>query len=94
VAFQPFGDFLRPNAHWHALVLEGDFTPDGQFLFLPIHDTWKLTEAFRHAMMKLFLSKGLITEEFASTLLCWKNSGFSVDYANWNRSAPRRTVEA
>jgi hypothetical protein len=30
-------------------------------------------------MIKLFLSKGLITEEFASTLLCWKNSGFSVD---------------
>jgi hypothetical protein len=28
---------------------------------------------------KLFLSKGLVTEEFASTLLCWKKSGFSVD---------------
>ena len=27
---------------------------------------------------QLFLSKGLITEEFASTLLCWKNSGFPV----------------
>lgn len=79
VAFQPFGDFLRANAHWHALVLEGGFSPDEQFFFLPIHDTQKLTEAFRRAVIKLLLSKRLITEEFASTLLCWKNSGFSVD---------------
>ena len=70
VAFQPFGDFLRANAHWHALVLEGGFSPDGRFLFLPIHDTQKLTEAFRRAVIKLLLSKRLITEEFASTLLC------------------------
>jgi len=34
IAFQPFGDFLRPNAHWHCLVLEGGFAPDGRFLFL------------------------------------------------------------
>ena len=79
VAFQPFGDFLRANAHWHALVLEGGFTPDGRFLFLPIHDTQKLTEAFRRALLKLFLSRGLISEDFATTLLCWKHSGFSVD---------------
>jgi len=39
IAFKPFGDFLRANAHWHALVLEGNFAPDGGFLFLPIHDT-------------------------------------------------------
>ena len=78
-AFQPFGDFLRPNAHWHSLVLEGGFAPDGRFLFLPIHDTQTLTEAFRRVVIKLLLSKGLISEDFASTLLCWKNSGFSVD---------------
>ena len=79
IAFQPFGDFLRPNAHWHSLVLEGGFAPDGRFLFLPIHDTKKLTEAFRCAVIKLLLSKGLISEDFAGTPLCWKNSGFSVN---------------
>jgi hypothetical protein len=79
IAFQPFGDFLRPNAHWHAIVLEGGFSPDGRFLFLPIHDTRKLCEAFRRAVLKLLLSKALITEEFTTNLLCWKNSGFSVD---------------
>jgi len=45
-------------------------------------------------LIGLFLKLGLITEQFAETLLCWRHSGFSVDYANWNRSAPRRTVEA
>ena len=30
-------------------------------------------------MLKLLLSKALITEEFTTNLLCWKNSGFSVD---------------
>jgi hypothetical protein len=79
IAFQPFGDFLRANAHWHAIVLEGGFSHEGRFLFLPIHDTQKFTEAFRRAVMKLLLSKALITEEFAATLLCWKNSGFSDD---------------
>ena len=59
--------------------MEGGFSPDGRFLFLPIHDTRKLTGIFRRAVMKLLLSKALITEEFASTLLCWKNSGFSVN---------------
>lgn len=79
VAFQPFGDFLRVNAHWHALVLEGGFAPDGRFLYLPIHDTQKLTEAFRRALIKLLLTKGLISEDFATTLQCWKQSGFSID---------------
>ena len=80
MAFQPFGDFLRPNAHWHALVLEGGFTPDGRSLFLPLHDTQKLTEAFRRALIKFLLSKCLISEDFATTLLCWKYSGFSVNH--------------
>jgi hypothetical protein len=79
IAFQPFGDFLRPNAHWHAIVLEGGFASDGRFLFLPIHDTATLREAFRRALIKLLLSKALINEDFATTLLCWKNPGFSVD---------------
>jgi hypothetical protein len=62
-----------------ARVLEGGFTSDGRFLLLPIHGTRKLTEAFRRTLMKLLLSKGLISEDSSSTLLCWKDSGFSID---------------
>jgi len=79
LSFQPFGDLLRANAHWHAIILEGGFDPDGMFFFLPIHDTQKLTECFRRRLIKFFLSKNLISEGFASTLLCWKHSGFSVN---------------
>jgi len=31
------------------------------------------------ALIKLLLSKSLVSEDFATTLLCWKHSGFSVD---------------
>ena len=27
VSYQPFGDCLRFNSHWHALILEGGFNP-------------------------------------------------------------------
>ena len=79
LAYQPFGDALRFNPHFHALFLEGGFDPDGQFYFLPIHDTARLTQLLRQRTVGLFLKLGLITEQFSETLLCWKNSGFSVD---------------
>ena len=50
-------DFLRANARWHAIILEGGFDDDGRFLFRTIHDAKKLTEAFRCAVLKLLLSR-------------------------------------
>ena len=32
VAYQPVGDLLRFNSHWHALILEGGFDAEGQFV--------------------------------------------------------------
>jgi hypothetical protein len=79
VAYQPFGDSLRFNPHFHALVLEGGFDSSGQFFYLPIHDTVSLSECLRRRTIGLFLKLGLITQQFAETLLRWKHSGFSVD---------------
>ena len=79
IAYQPFGDLLRFNSHWHALILEGGFDTEGQFVFLPIHDTQKLTECFRRRVIGLFLRKNLITESFSEMLLSWRHSGFSVN---------------
>jgi len=79
VAYQPFGGLLRFNSHWHALILEGGFDAEGQFVFLPIHDTQKLTECFRRRVIGLFLRKNLIAESFSEMLLSWRHSGFSVD---------------
>jgi hypothetical protein len=79
VAHQPFGDSLRFNPHFHALILEGGFHSTGQFYYLPIHDTAPLAECLRRRTIGLFLKLGLITQQFAENLLCWRHSGFSVD---------------
>jgi hypothetical protein len=79
LAYQPFGDALRFNPHFHALILEGGFDPNGQFYFLPIHDTARIAQLLRQRTVGLFLKLGLITEQFSETLLCWRHSGFSVD---------------
>ena len=79
IAYESAGDFLRWNAHWHGLVLEGGFDEEGRFVYLPISDTKRMTELFRRLVIKYFQEKKLITERFARNLLSWKNSGFSVD---------------
>jgi hypothetical protein len=81
LGFQPFGSALRHNPHFHALILEGGFDPDGQFYYLPIHDTARLTQLLRQRTIGLFLKLGLISEPFAETLLRWRHSGFSVNNA-------------
>jgi len=79
IAYQPFGDALRFNPHFHALILEGGFDSTGQFYHLPIHDTGRLAECLRQRTIGLFLKLRLITQPFAENLLCWRHSGFSVD---------------
>jgi hypothetical protein len=34
------------------------------------------------------------TVDLAKNMVEWTHSGFSVDYANWNPSSPRRTIQA
>ena len=62
-----------------AIALEGGFDLEGQFYYLPIHDTARLTQLFRQRTIGLFLNLGLIAEPFAETLLRWRHAGFSVD---------------
>lgn len=79
LAYQPFGDALRFNPHFHSLILEGGFDSKGQFYYLPIHDTARLAQLLRQRTVGMFLELGLISEQFAETLLRWRHSGFSVD---------------
>jgi hypothetical protein len=79
IAYQPFGDSLRFNPHFHALIPEGGFDSTGQFYHLPIHHPARLAECLRQRTIGLFLKLGLITQPFAENLLCWRHSGFSVD---------------
>ncbi|MBA7637059.1 hypothetical protein ES703_44691 [subsurface metagenome] len=78
LCYQSYGDLLRHNSHFHGLFLEGGFDKEGDFVFIPIHDTAKLTQSFRQMVVSYFYDKGLITKSFAQNLLSWKNSGFSI----------------
>ncbi len=70
---------LRFNPHFHAIVLEGGFDKDGNFVFIPFSGLEKMTEYFRRKVINLFLEKNLITKSFSRNLLGWKHSGFSQD---------------
>jgi len=73
------------RAHWHPhlhlLVTDGGFRSDGTFVTWPAHDTAKLTEAFRRAVLRLFGRLALFDEEQAAGRLTWPHSGFHVPTA-------------
>ena len=79
LSYQTAGDFARWNSHWHGILLEGGFDEEGNFVYLPIANTDKMTELFRRLVIKLFVDKKLLNKDFAKNLLSWKNSGFSID---------------
>ena len=79
LSHQTFGDFARPNPHWHGILIEGGFDDDGNFVYLPISSTKQMTELFRRKVIKYFEENKLINTNFAGNLLSWKNSGFSID---------------
>jgi len=78
-AHQTFGDQLRWNPHHHCLVLEGGFDEAGRFVHVPLSGLEQMTEVFRRRLIWLLVDKELLAEDFAQSLLSWKNSGFSID---------------
>ena len=44
------------------IATDGGFRPDGTFVAWPAHDTAALTEAFRRAVLQLFVRRGLFEE--------------------------------
>jgi hypothetical protein len=79
ISYQSFGDMMRPNSHFHTIILEGGIDNDGSFHSIPIKNTSNLTELFRRRVISYFVNKKLLNEKFARNLLSWKHSGFSVD---------------
>ncbi len=79
ISYQSFGDMMRPNSHFHTIILEGGIDNDGSFHSIPIKNTSNLTELFRRRVISYFVKKKLLNEKFARNLLSWKHSGFSVD---------------
>jgi hypothetical protein len=76
---QTFGDLVTFHPHIHALVTDGVFSETGTFRVLPPIPATLLVEQLRHAVLEYLVEDEAITEDFASKLLAWENSGFSVD---------------
>ena len=79
LCFQSFGEFLRWNPHWHAIVPEGGFDENGNFIHIPFGNLQKMTECFRRRVVKFFPDSKLINQDMADNLLRWRHSGFSLD---------------
>ena len=74
--------FLRRtawNPHFHALVLEAGFDPEGTFVSIPFSGLQAMTEVFRRRVITLLVEKELLSQDFAEDLLSSRHSGFSID---------------
>jgi hypothetical protein len=80
---QTHGSRANWHPHLHLLVTGGGFRPDGTFVSWPVHDTARLTEAFRRAVLRLFVRLELFDEDQAAGMLTWPHSGFQVHTAVW-----------
>jgi len=56
---------------------------------MPVRGTAILCEAFRRAVLKLFVDRALFDTEVAESMLGWVHSGFSVDNSVWLDQADR-----
>ena len=63
---QTHGSRANWHPHLHLLVTDGGFRPDGTFVSWPAHDTAWLTEAFRRAVLRLFVRLALFDEDQAA----------------------------
>jgi hypothetical protein len=79
VAHQTFGDMLRWNPHFHAIVLEGGFDDEGTFYYIPFSGLDSMIEVFRRRVIGMLVNRGLLDVDLAENLLSWRHSGFSID---------------
>ncbi|MBI3080950.1 MAG: transposase [candidate division NC10 bacterium] len=82
-SIQTHGSLANWHPHLHLLVTDGGFRPDGTFVPLPLHDVATLTEAFRRAVLRWFVRRGLLEAETAAGMLAWPHSGFHVHDGVW-----------
>jgi len=75
IAHQTFGDMLRWNPHFHAIVLEVGFDEHGRFFYIPFNGL--------QAMLELFSPSGDQAQERLA-----KTSGCSPKRASWMRGPP------
>ena len=80
---QTHGSRANGHPHLHLLVIDGGFRPDGTFVSWSVHETARLTEAFRRVVLRLFVRLDLFDEDQAAGMRTWPHSGFHVHTAVW-----------
>lgn len=77
-SIQTHGSLANWHPHIHMVVTDGGFRTDGTFVPWPSHDTAALTEAFRRAVLRIFVRREIFDEGEAQAMLQWPHSGFHV----------------
>ena len=65
------------------LVTDGAFRADGTFVPWPAHNSTALTEAFRRAVLRLFVRRGIFEVDHARAMLAWPHAGSHVHDGVW-----------
>ena len=79
ISLQTYGAYgANFNPHAHALVSNGVFSEEGEFLPLPSLDTAVVMEVFRRLLLRRLHQAERLSESFMRNLLSWVHPGFSV----------------
>jgi hypothetical protein len=78
-ATQTFGDLGHWHPHAHAIVSDGVFSKNGDFIPVPGVDMSRCVILWRKKVFDLLLHKEKITEEVIDSMCQWSHSGFSID---------------
>ena len=79
VSLQTYGAYgANFNPHAHALISDGVFSPQGEFLPVPSVDPAAVMEVFRRLLLLRLHQAERLSESFMHNLLSWLHPGFSV----------------
>ena len=79
MAVQSFGSGLKAHVHFHILVTDGVYFPDGSYFALGFWDQPSLLSELRHSILKSLVARKCLQPETAKLLESWPldRSGFS-----------------
>src|SRR5207247_1897248 len=79
ISIQTFGSYgANFNPHCHAIISDGVWSAEGEFLELPSLDTAAVCELFRRLLLRRLHKEERLSERFMENLLSWVHPGFSV----------------
>jgi len=90
---QTFGEAARFHPHVHALCSRGGWNARGHWVPVPYLDHRMAEELFRHRVLRLLQSEGLLSDERIHLLLSWESSGFSIDDSVRIPAGEKNTLE-